>query len=190
MAKLPYISNVATPIGKQLMSNNRNIKESRQEGFSTAFVSTPIGKLFVCANENGVTAAFFDCDDEVERNDGNNPHLNLCLQEFELYFAGKLNDFSVKLTPRGTDFQKRVWRQLSVIPFGETTYYGQIANRLENPNAVRAVGTANGKNPISIIVPCHRVIGKDGTLTGYAGGLSRKQWLLEHEQKHTQFELV
>jgi methylated-DNA-[protein]-cysteine S-methyltransferase len=97
------------------------------------------------------------------------------------YFAGERRVFDLPLRLHGTDFQKRVWQQLTAIPFGETWSYGQLARSLDNPNACRAVGLANGNNPIAIIVPCHRVIGADGSLTGFGGGLPRKQWLLAHE---------
>lgn len=97
------------------------------------------------------------------------------------YFAGRLTAFDVKLAPEGTGFQQRVWRALREIPLGQTTTYGALASHLGAPTASRAVGTANGRNPISLIVPCHRVVGTDGALTGYAGGLELKQWLLDHE---------
>jgi len=99
------------------------------------------------------------------------------------YFAGSLQAFDLPLNPVGTDFQKQVWDALTKIPFGETVSYQTIANAINKPKAVRAVGAANGKNPIGIIVPCHRVIGANGSLTGYAGGLERKRWLLQHEQR-------
>lgn len=97
------------------------------------------------------------------------------------YFAGRLMDFTVRIAPHGTPFQRKVWAALQEIPLGHTTSYGALATHLGNPSASRAVGAANGKNPISLIVPCHRVVGTSGTLTGYAGGLELKQWLLEHE---------
>jgi len=99
------------------------------------------------------------------------------------YFAGRLQEFDIRLAPAGTDFQKRVWQELCRIPFGASISYGELARRIEKPAASRAVGRANGQNPISIIVPCHRVIGANGTLTGYGGGLERKKWLLEHEAR-------
>ena len=102
-------------------------------------------------------------------------------RELDAYFAGKLREFTVPLAPRGTDFQKRAWIALTKIPFGETRTYGQQAQAMGQPTAVRAVGAANGKNPIGIIVPCHRVIGANGTLTGYAGGLHNKAFLLKLE---------
>jgi methylated-DNA-[protein]-cysteine S-methyltransferase len=97
------------------------------------------------------------------------------------YFAGDRQTFNLPLHKNGTEFQKQVWRELTAIPFGETWSYGQLAKRLDNPSACRAVGLANGKNPIAIIVPCHRVIGADGSLTGFGGGIERKEWLLTHE---------
>jgi methylated-DNA-[protein]-cysteine S-methyltransferase len=100
------------------------------------------------------------------------------------YFAGQLQSFSIPLDPTGTDFQQSVWRYLATIPYGQTVSYQDVANGIDNPKAVRAVGAANGKNPIAIIVPCHRVIGKDGSLTGYAWGVEAKSWLLEHEMEN------
>jgi methylated-DNA-[protein]-cysteine S-methyltransferase len=97
------------------------------------------------------------------------------------YFAGDLREFDLPLAAPGTDFQRRVWRELMQIPFGRSISYGELARRIGKPAASRAVGRANGQNPISIIVPCHRVIGADGTLTGYGAGLDRKRWLLDHE---------
>ncbi len=102
-------------------------------------------------------------------------------RQLKAYFAGTLRVFELPLAAAGTDFQKRVWRELCNIPYGQTINYGELARRIGNPKASRAVGLANGRNPISIIVPCHRVIGANGALTGYGGGLPRKRWLLEHE---------
>jgi len=109
--------------------------------------------------------------------------LQQCQQQLEAYFEGELHTFDLPLSPQGTVFQKRVWEELKLIPIGKTSTYLRVAQQLGDRKAIRAVGTANGRNPISIIVPCHRVIGSDGSLTGYAGGLWRKRWLLEHEQK-------
>lgn len=102
-------------------------------------------------------------------------------KQLRAYFAGELHEFDVPVRMEGTDFQKRVWKQLQRIPFGETWSYGQLAKRIGQPTASRAVGAANGQNPIAIIVPCHRVIGANGQLTGFGGGLDRKEWLLQHE---------
>jgi methylated-DNA-[protein]-cysteine S-methyltransferase len=108
--------------------------------------------------------------------------VQVCEQLTE-YFAGNLQEFDVRLAPAGTQFQKKVWHELCRIPFGGSISYGELARRIGKPAASRAVGRANGQNPISIIVPCHRVIGANGTLTGYGGGIERKKWLLEHEAR-------
>lgn len=107
-----------------------------------------------------------------------------CISEFEAYFAGSLQAFTIPISQPGTAFQQSVWSKLLTIPYGHTTTYLQLAKDLQNPKAIRAVGTTNGKNQLWVVVPCHRVIGSNGTLTGYAGGLWRKKWLLEHESKH------
>jgi len=106
------------------------------------------------------------------------------LFQLDAYFKGKLTKFNLALYARGTDFQKKVWSELVKIPYGETISYGELAKRIGNPNASRAVGMANGKNPISIIIPCHRVIGKNGSLTGFGGGIDIKKNLLDMEQKN------
>lgn len=105
-------------------------------------------------------------------------------EQLRAYFNGKLQEFDLPLHSEGTTFQRSVWRALQKIPYGVTQSYGELAQRIGKPGASRAVGLANGKNPIGIIVPCHRVIGANGTLTGYGGGLERKQWLLEHERRY------
>ncbi len=104
--------------------------------------------------------------------------------QLDAYFAGELSTFDLELNPIGTAFQRDVWSQLCAIPYGETISYGELARRVGNLKASRAVGLANGRNPIAIIIPCHRVIGADGSLTGYGGGLERKTWLLDHETRH------
>lgn len=111
------------------------------------------------------------------------------VRQLEEYFKGERTQFSLILNPQGTDFQKRVWNALLDIPYGKTTSYLQLSKDLGDVKAIRAVANANGKNPLWIIVPCHRVIGSDGSLTGYAGGLHRKQWLLEHESPYKQQSL-
>ena len=142
---------------------------------------TPIGWLNIVTDETAVTAIEFDADPAA----GQKPNAisRQCCQQLEAYFKGDIKDFDVPLKMAGTDFQRQVWQALNLVPFGETCSYADIANRIGNPKAVRAVGAANGKNPIPIIVPCHRVIGSSGKLTGYAGGLDLKVWLLEHEKK-------
>jgi methylated-DNA-[protein]-cysteine S-methyltransferase len=110
--------------------------------------------------------------------------LAAAIRQLSEYFAGSRRVFDLPLRMQGTLFQQRVWRQLAEIPYGTTWSYGELAKRIDNPSASRAVGLANGRNPISILVPCHRVIGADGSLTGYGGGLDRKRWLLAHEGLH------
>ena len=104
-------------------------------------------------------------------------------EQLDAYFAGELSEFDLPLAPHGTPFQRRVWDELSRIPFGETTSYSELARRLGDPKLVRAVGLANGRNPLAIVIPCHRVIGAGGSLTGYGGGLDRKRWLLDLEAR-------
>ncbi|MCL2674544.1 MAG: methylated-DNA--[protein]-cysteine S-methyltransferase [Defluviitaleaceae bacterium] len=115
------------------------------------------------------------------KNVKNSPVIAQCARELDEYFSGIRKTFDVPLMPTGTPFREKVWEQLELIPFGETISYLELANRVGNPKASRAVGSANGKNPIWLIIPCHRVITSDGSLGGYAGGLWRKEWLLEHE---------
>jgi len=144
------------------------------------YYQTEIGWLEVVSDVEAVLRVEF-----VASPGQNNPELpdilSACLQQLEQYFAGQRQTFSLKLAPAGTPFQRAVWARLAEIPFGATITYGQLAAQLGRPTAYRAVGNANGKNPMAIILPCHRVIGSDGGLTGYGGGLWRKQWLLAHE---------
>ena len=159
--------------------------------------TTPLGPMFVCATDKGICMLEFTDRRmlETEFKDlqrllnakiifGENEHINQAYKEITEYFEGTRKTFDVKLHTPGTEFQNSVWQNLINIPYGETTTYEQMAERVNNPKAVRAVGTANGANRIAIIVPCHRVIGKNGKLTGYGGGLERKRWLIEHEKKN------
>jgi methylated-DNA-[protein]-cysteine S-methyltransferase len=152
------------------------------------FIETPVGKLKLVASDHGLVAVLWENDrpsrvrlSELVEND-EHPVLVQTERQLREYFSGKRKAFSVALDMRGTHFQKDVWEALLVIPFGETKSYGQLAKQLGNPRATRAVGAANGRNPISIIVPCHRVIGSSGKLTGFAGGLDVKAHLLSLEQ--------
>ncbi len=113
-----------------------------------------------------------------------------CVKQIAEYFEGKRQEFFLNLDPHGTNFQRLVWRQLEKIPFGKLVSYAEIASVIGKPKACRAVGSANGKNPIAIIIPCHRVIGSDGSLTGYGGGLWRKEWLIEHERGYLPNNLI
>jgi methylated-DNA-[protein]-cysteine S-methyltransferase len=159
-------------------------------------IDSPVGKVVIVADEEGRLHALgfqegharMDRLLERELTPKKNPAgLSAALQR---YFAGELEAIEgLPLVMAGTDFQRSVWRALQEIPCGETRSYGDIARRIGNPAAVRAVGLANGKNPIGIVVPCHRVIGQDGTLTGYGGGIERKRWLLAHEQRRAARQL-
>ena len=148
-----------------------------------AHFSSPIGKIQIVEENGFITNVSFE---EPEK-DGSDSSLVLdaCVLQLEAFFKGRRTAFDLPLKPKGTAFQKSVWSELQNIPFGKTISYMDMAKRLGEPKVIRAASSANGKNPITIIIPCHRVIGSDGSLTGYAGGLKRKQWLLEHESSQT-----
>lgn len=154
-------------------------------------IPSPVGELTLIANDTALTAILWENEDpdrvRLTPLEENKKHPILLETERQLnaYFAGNLKKFSVKLAFTGTEFQKKVWNALVTIPFGETRSYAQIASQIGHPTAVRAVGAANGKNPISIIAPCHRVIGSNGKLTGFAGGLKAKALLLDLESGNT-----
>ncbi len=141
-------------------------------------VDTPLGRMEVCAGDSGITSLNF-----VEETSSVNSSsiTDEAIRQINQYFDGERRTFNIALDATGTDFQQGVWQALCAIDYGQTCSYQDIAEAIENPKAVRAVGAANGKNPISIIVPCHRVIGANGALTGYASGVDRKAWLLKHE---------
>jgi methylated-DNA-[protein]-cysteine S-methyltransferase len=147
--------------------------------FSTT-IPTPIGDVQIIASNYNVTHLFFEKDIQaiVEKQ---NDIIIEAVKQLTLYFNSEINEFDLPLAPDGTAFQKQVWQLLQTIPFGTTTSYLQMAKRLGDPLAIRAMATANGKNPIPIIIPCHRVIGSNGKLVGFSGGLDKKQWLLMHE---------
>lgn len=157
-------------------------------------VESPIGDLLVMRDEGGLTGLHLPRSkyparvgaDWVRDDDA----FDDVRTELDEYFAGTRQDFTVKLNPRGSGFQRQVWQALCEIPYGETTSYGKVAVSIGHPDGARAVGLANGQNPIPIIVPCHRVIGADGSLTGYGGGLDAKRWLLDHEARHAGLTLV
>ncbi len=143
------------------------------------YYESPIGLIEIGGDERAITSLYF----VEERREGGiaSPVIERAIGQIDEYFAGQRRTFDLPLELIGTEFQQQVWRELLAIPYGETATYQAIADRLGNPRAVRAVGAANGRNPISIVVPCHRVIGGDGRLVGYGGGLWRKEWLLRHE---------
>ena len=149
--------------------------------YFTEFAS-PIGTLQLRGTDAALTGVFMEPHPEPRDAVRDDAPLRWARQQLEEYFTGGRREFSLALEADGTDFQRRVWEALREIPFGGTVSYGDIARRIGNPRAVRAVGLANGRNPISIIVPCHRVIGADGSLTGYGGGLERKRFLLALEK--------
>lgn len=163
----------------------RTRKPSR-EVLSYAYLDSPLGPLLLAADERGLRRIDFPQDKRAAKPQPDWMEDRTALQEvisqLNLYFAGKLESFDLRLSPRGTSFQQDVWRRLCDIPYGETISYGELARRIGNPNASRAVGLANGSNPIPIIIPCHRVIGSNGKLTGYGGGLPIKEKLLALER--------
>lgn len=144
-----------------------------------AYVESPIGLVEIGCSETGVAALNFV--DAVRHPIALSSHLTAVSEQISAYFAGTLTTFDLPLDLRGTEFQRRVWAQLLTVPYGQTATYLEIALALENAQSVRAVGAANGQNPVALVVPCHRIIGSDGKLIGYGGGLWRKEWLLRHE---------
>jgi methylated-DNA-[protein]-cysteine S-methyltransferase len=153
----------------------------------TCFINSPLGITKIVGDENGIAEISILSEGEVSKT------IPLELQEaakqLSDYFDGKRKHFNFKLNPKGTEFQQKVWQELLTIPFGKTISYLDLSKKLGDVKAIRAVASANGKNPLWIVVPCHRVIGTDGSLTGYAGGLWRKKWLLEHENPSLQQSL-
>jgi methylated-DNA-[protein]-cysteine S-methyltransferase len=143
-------------------------------------IDSPMGPLHIHSSEGKVTAIEFR-KEHLERRAAETEIEKICFSQLEEYFAGRRNDFTFAFDQPGTEFQQRVWQELTRIPFGKTISYHELAVRLGDPKCIRAAGTANGKNNIAIVVPCHRVIGSDGSLTGYAGGLEKKEWLLRLE---------
>ncbi|KKC99538.1 methylated-DNA--[protein]-cysteine S-methyltransferase [Photobacterium halotolerans] len=154
-------------------TTTRTIQQFRQR------IDTPIGWLAVVADQQAITTIEFDARPAPD--DVSNAVTELGVQQLSEYFSGQRKHFDLPLSMPGTAFQREVWQALTDVPFGVTCSYSDVARQIARPKAVRAVGAANGKNPIPIVVPCHRIIGRSGTLTGYAGGLDKKRWLLEHE---------
>lgn len=149
-----------------------------------AFFKTPLGIAKITGNKNGISEISIQDDGEISKIIP--LELKKAILQLQEYFEGKRTNFDINLNPIGTDFQKKVWNELLFIPFGKTISYLELSKKLGDIKAIRAVASANGKNPLWIVVPCHRVIGTDGSLTGYAGGLWRKKWLLEHENPTNQ----
>jgi len=154
-----------------------------------SYLQTPIGQIKITANDKAVTSVHFVEKGGKIKFEKPNTVTRQCKKQLKEYFAGRRKKFELPLELDGTEFQKQVWKELLNIPFGKTASYGEIAKRIKNEKAVRAVGGANNKNKIAIIIPCHRVIGADGKLTGYAGGMWRKEWLLKHEAEYSGKEM-
>jgi methylated-DNA-[protein]-cysteine S-methyltransferase len=154
-----------------------------------SFFASPVGNWTLIASDAGLRAVLPPTDSSgrvplpPNMEDGEHPILHETIAQLSKYFDGELQEFSLPIDLSGTPFQLQVWQELQNIPFGETCSYGMLAQRIDSPAAVRAVGAANGRNPISIVVPCHRVIGANGDLTGYAGGFPCKHWLLNFEKQ-------
>lgn len=188
----PGTRNPRSPKMKTIVEEEK--KKAKPPGYavSSRKIASSVGPLVILASKKGLAGLHFAHRIEKSTLPAENPRdkiLNRAEKELAEYFAGERSEFEVPLDARGSKFQREVWRELSRIPFGETRTYGEIAEVLGNPGAVRAVGTANGANPISIIVPCHRVIGKDGSLTGFGGGLPIKEKLLRHERKRAELDV-
>jgi len=149
-------------------------------------VDSPIGPITLVATEDAIVGCYMANAEAPDVPEKKTKLLARAEKELREYFSGKRERFELPLEPAGTDFQRAVWGELQRIPFGSTRTYAQIAQKIGRPKAVRAVGAANGSNPIAVIIPCHRVIGADGSLTGFGGGLPRKKWLLSHENPQPQ----
>jgi methylated-DNA-[protein]-cysteine S-methyltransferase len=156
------------------------------------WIDSPVGRILLTANDRALTGLYLEDQKyfpQLAESTGEGSRsaiLDLAETQLAEYFALQRQQFDLPVAPEGTEFQKQVWQLLQQIPFGETISYGKLAQWYGQPHASRAVGAANGRNPISIVVPCHRVIAANGKLTGYAGGLDRKQWLLQHEKTRSQ----
>lgn len=153
----------------------------------TCFITSPLGTTKIEGDANGVAVISILQEGEISKKIPK--ELQVAVTQLNEYFEGKRQQFDFKINPQGTEFQQKVWQELLNIPFGKTMSYLDLSKKLGDVKAIRAVASANGKNPLWIVVPCHRVIGTDGSLTGYAGGLWRKKWLLEHESPSGQQSL-
>lgn len=151
-------------------------------------INSPLGFTKIVGDEDGISSVTI-LNSEEKITDIIPIELEDCVMQLNEYFEGSRKIFDLKLNAQGTDFQKKVWNQLELIPYGKTSSYLELSKELEDVKAIRAVANANGKNPLWIIIPCHRVIGSNGSLTGYAGGLHRKKWLLDHENPYKQLSL-
>lgn len=164
------------------MMKMNKIKRDKTAGLFRVYYKSPIGFLEICGTNDLISSLYF-IDGETSGTSQSNSYLENCVKQLDEYFVGNRKEFGLNLEPKGTPFQKKVWNKLMDVPFGKTQSYMELSKKLGDEKAIRAVANANGQNEISIIIPCHRIIGSDGSLTGYGGGLWRKKWLLEHEQK-------
>ena len=155
----------------------------------TAYYKSPIGTIEVKGNSKEIHSIYFIEEDISTTLEVTSGEIKKCIQQLDEYFLGNRKEFELNLSPSGTEFQGKVWTELLKVPFGKTRSYLEQSKKLGDVKAIRAVASANGKNPISIIIPCHRIVGSDGSLTGYAGGVWRKKWLLEHENGNKQQSL-
>jgi methylated-DNA-[protein]-cysteine S-methyltransferase len=154
----------------------------------TSYIETPLGCAKIVGDEKGISSLTI-VDTQKNRSEIIASELEDCVEQVEAYFSNQLTQFNLTLNPQGTAFQKMVWRELQFVPYGTTMSYLELSKKIGNVKAIRAIANASAKNPIWIIVPCHRIIGSNGGLIGYAGGLHRKQWLLNHESKYKQESL-
>jgi methylated-DNA-[protein]-cysteine S-methyltransferase len=150
--------------------------------YYSGYYKSPIGFLEIKATDEGIFSVIFT--DEMTSEQSENTYIRQCIEQLDEYFRGLRSTFTVALSPNGTEFQRKVWQHVMSIPYGRTVTYSDIAIRLGNDHASRAVGMANAKNQIAILIPCHRVIGKNKDLTGYAWGTWRKEWLIQHEMRN------
>ncbi len=160
--------------------------EQKENALFFAYTDSPLGELELCANDRTLLQLMFTKTDKRQlpkKEARENAILKEAKKQLTNYFEGARRHFDLPLAPEGTEFQLKVWNELQKIPFGKTITYLELAKKLGDANSIRAAASANGKNPIAIIIPCHRVVGSDNSLTGYSGDLWRKQWLLEHEEK-------
>ncbi len=157
--------------------------------FNYTYIDSPIGELLVAGNRGGISLISFSTGNKSRRHKEDWIHkpnsFSIIRKQLDAYFEGQLTQFDLKLKPQGTEFQLQVWKALRDIPYGETISYGELAKAINKPSASRAVGAANGNNPLPIVIPCHRVIGSTGKLTGFGGGIKTKAFLLDLERKHS-----
>ena len=155
----------------------------------TTYYKSPIGILKIIGNDEGIQVIDYTEENSFEKKAITSSVIIKCILQLDEYFSGTRKEFSLKLNPQGTNFQVKVWQELLNVPYGKTRSYLQQSKTLGDVKAIRAVGTANGRNPLAIIIPCQRIVGSNGSLTGYAGGIWRKKWLLEHEGGYKQQSL-